>query len=71
MTRDAVTVTLNEDRLMAFVGKAIGDFGALVSGTLVVVGDRLGLREIITGAGFGTVRRVAESPLNMVLEAKP
>ena len=37
-----MTMTLNEDRLMAFVGKAIGDFGALVNGALVVVGDRLG-----------------------------
>lgn len=37
-----MTTTLNEDRLMAFVGKAIGDFGALVNGALVVVGDRLG-----------------------------
>ncbi|MDQ3737834.1 MAG: hypothetical protein M3337_01530 [Actinomycetota bacterium] len=29
------------------------------------------LSRIISGAGFSTVRRVAETPLNMVLEAKP
>ena len=28
------------------------------------------LGEIVTGAGFGTFRRVAETPFNMVLEAK-
>jgi SAM-dependent methyltransferase len=28
------------------------------------------LRDVIEGAGFGTVRRVAETPFNMVLEAK-
>jgi hypothetical protein len=25
---------------------------------------------VVRGAGFGTVRRVAETPFNMVLEAK-
>jgi SAM-dependent methyltransferase len=29
------------------------------------------LREIVTGAGFETFRRVAETPFNIVLEAKP
>jgi ubiquinone/menaquinone biosynthesis C-methylase UbiE len=29
------------------------------------------LTEILRGAGFSTVRRAAETPLNMVLEAKP
>jgi 2-polyprenyl-3-methyl-5-hydroxy-6-metoxy-1,4-benzoquinol methylase len=33
---------MDEQRLMAFVGKAIGDFGALLNGALVVLGDRLG-----------------------------
>jgi SAM-dependent methyltransferase len=28
------------------------------------------LREVITGGGFGTVRRAAETPFNMVLEAR-
>ena len=29
------------------------------------------LREVLTHAGFGTVRRAAETPFNMVIEAKP
>jgi len=28
------------------------------------------LRDVLTDAGFGTVRRVAETPFNMVLEAR-
>jgi hypothetical protein len=28
------------------------------------------LREIVTGAGFKALRRVAETPFNIVLEAK-
>jgi hypothetical protein len=29
-----------------------------------------GLREVVTGAGFSTMSRVAETPFNVVLEAK-
>jgi SAM-dependent methyltransferase len=29
------------------------------------------LREVVTGAGFSSLRRVAETPFNLVLEAKP
>ena len=28
------------------------------------------LREVITGAGFGSVRRVSETPFNIVMEAR-
>jgi SAM-dependent methyltransferase len=40
----------DEDRLTEFIGKAIGDLGAAISATLMLVGDRLGLyRELATG----------------------
>ena len=29
------------------------------------------LREVITAGGFGSVRRAAETPFNMILEARP
>jgi len=29
------------------------------------------LREVLTGAGFTSVRRAAETPFNMILEARP
>jgi SAM-dependent methyltransferase len=35
--------TVDEDRVTAFIGKVIGDWGAMASAPLVVIGDRLGL----------------------------
>ena len=37
-----MTVQVNEERLHAFLGKAVGDLGAAVSGVLVSIGDELG-----------------------------
>ena len=39
----APTATINEQRLMEFVFKAVGDIGKLTTGALVVIGDKLGL----------------------------
>lgn len=55
----ADSTLIDTDRLMAFVGKAIGDFGALVNGALVVVGDRLGLYRAMAGAGAITAAELA------------
>ena len=42
---------VDEDKLNEFIGKAIGDLGAAMSATLILVGDRLGLyRELAKGA---------------------
>ncbi|HYI60649.1 MAG TPA: hypothetical protein VEW93_02460 [Acidimicrobiales bacterium] len=60
----------------AFVGRVAGDLAAVAHAATVVVGDKLGLygalatREVCTAAGFGTVRRAAETPFNMVLEVR-
>jgi len=44
-------VSIDESKLNAFLGKAIGDLGAAMSATLVLVGDRLGFyRELAKGA---------------------
>jgi hypothetical protein len=56
----APTSEIDPDRVMAFVGKAIGDFGALVNGALVVIGDRLGLYRAMAGAGPVTALDLAE-----------
>jgi SAM-dependent methyltransferase len=37
------TTTIDEEKLNAFMGKVVGDFGASVSAALVVLGDKLGL----------------------------
>src|ERR1700721_3198576 len=44
-------MTINESKLNEFLGKAVGDLGAALSATLVMVGDRLGLyKELARGA---------------------
>src|SRR6202789_3693469 len=44
-------MTINESKLNEFLGKAVGDLGAALSATLVLVGDRLGLyKELAKGA---------------------
>ena len=43
-------MTVDENKLNEFIGKAVGDLGAAMSATLILVGDRLGLyRELATG----------------------
>ena len=43
--------TVDETKLNEFLGKAVGDLGAAISATLILVGDRLGLYcELAKGA---------------------
>src|SRR5882757_1858893 len=43
-------MTIDEDKLNEFIGKAVGDLGAAMSATLILVGDGLGLyRELAKG----------------------
>jgi hypothetical protein len=37
------SVAINESKLQEFLGKAVGDFGAVMSAALVLIGDKLGL----------------------------
>lgn len=43
--------TLNEDKLNAFVGKMLGDIGAAMNASLLLVGDRLGLFKALAEGG--------------------
>ena len=43
--------TLDEAKLEAFVGQAVVDMGAAISGLLLHMGDRLGLYKAMAGAG--------------------
>jgi SAM-dependent methyltransferase len=43
--------TLDEAKLEAFVGQAVVDMGAAISGLLLHIGDRLGLYKAMAGAG--------------------
>jgi 2-polyprenyl-3-methyl-5-hydroxy-6-metoxy-1,4-benzoquinol methylase len=42
---------LNEDKMNAFLGKVVGDFGAALSSTLVYIGQKLGLYKAIADSG--------------------
>jgi len=50
---------MDEAKLMDFVHKAVGDVGALLAGSMVVVGDRLGLYRAMAGAGPLTSEELA------------
>lgn len=41
---------MNEDTLMEIVNQAVGDFGSILTGALVVLGDRLGLYRTLAAA---------------------
>jgi 2-polyprenyl-3-methyl-5-hydroxy-6-metoxy-1,4-benzoquinol methylase len=51
---------MDEAKLMEFVHKAVGDVGALLAGSMVVIGDRLGLYRAMAGAGAVTSTELAE-----------
>jgi SAM-dependent methyltransferase len=42
---------MDDTKLMDFVNKAVGDAGALLAGSMVVIGDRLGFFRAMAGAG--------------------
>jgi hypothetical protein len=52
-------VTVDEAKLMEFVGKAVGDLGAALTAPLVNIGDRLGLYKAMVGAGALTAAELA------------
>lgn len=54
------TPTLDEAALMAFVGEAVTDVGRLLGGSMVVLGDRLGLYRAMAGAGPLTPAELAD-----------
>jgi len=52
--------TLDEAKLEAFVGQAVVDMGAAISGLLLHIGDRLGLYKAMAGAGPITSEELAQ-----------
>jgi len=51
---------VDEQRLMEFVFKAVGDFGSLLTCSMVVIGDKLGLYRALAGAGPLTAAELAD-----------
>jgi 2-polyprenyl-3-methyl-5-hydroxy-6-metoxy-1,4-benzoquinol methylase len=52
-------MAINPDKLMEFVGKAVGDLGATLTAALVVTGDRLGLYKAMAASGPTTSAELA------------
>jgi SAM-dependent methyltransferase len=50
---------VNPEKLQAFLGKVVGDFGAALSSTLVYIGQRLGLYKALAEAGPSTPAELA------------
>jgi SAM-dependent methyltransferase len=51
---------INEDKMNAFLGKVVGDFGAALSSALVYLGQKLGLYKALSEAGPLTPAELAE-----------
>ncbi len=54
-------VTIDQDKLMALVSQCVGDFGAMESGALVNVGDKLGLYHALAERGPITSQDLAQA----------
>jgi SAM-dependent methyltransferase len=54
------TVAIDMDKLMAFVGQAVGEVGATLNAALVVMGDRLGYYHALADGGATTPAELAE-----------
>jgi hypothetical protein len=66
----AVDLVEDLDAVALDVALGVGVAGA----RLLALGAQAGearIREVVEGAGFTTFRRVAETPFNMVFEARP
>jgi hypothetical protein len=56
---------IDEEKLMAFVGKVVGEVGAAAQAALVVIGDKLGLyRALATGGPLTSAELAARTGTN-------
>lgn len=51
---------IDESKLNAFIGQALGEMGAAMNAALIVLGDKLGIYKAMAGAGPLTSAQVAE-----------
>ena len=51
---------INQEKLEAFLGKVVTDFGAALSSSLVYIGQKLGLYKALAEAGASTPAELAE-----------
>jgi len=51
---------INEEKMHAFLGKVVGDFGAALSSSLAYIGQKLGLYKALAEGGPQTSAGLAE-----------
>ena len=56
----STAAAINEEKLNAFLGKVVGDFGAALSADLVYIGQRLGLYHAMAKLGPATPAELAK-----------
>ncbi len=54
-------MAIDQDKLIAFMGKAVGDIGAAMSANMVLLGDRLGLYRAMAKLGAVTPQELAKA----------
>lgn len=59
MSQPTVAPRINQEKLNAFMGKVVGDFGAALSSSLAYIGQKLGLYKAMAGAGPLTAAELA------------
>ena len=57
-------MAIDETKLQEFLGKAVGDLGAAMSATLVLVGDRLGLYKALAAAALTPAELASRTDTN-------
>ncbi len=67
MATPAVSPGLDEAKLNSFMEKVVGDMGAALGAQ---AGEKQ-IRKVTSDAGFTRFRRAAETPFNLVFEARP
>jgi SAM-dependent methyltransferase len=60
MSSNGDTTAINQEKLEAFLGKVVTDFGAALSSSLVYIGQRLGLYKALAEGGPSTPTELAE-----------
>lgn len=60
-TQEPQVPQINEEKLNAIIGRAVDDFGAIISSALVVIGDRLGLYRSLRDVGPATPDELAQA----------
>ena len=63
-------MAINEERLNAFLGKAVGDLGAAISAVLILMGDELGLYRALAKEP-ATPKELADNKATLFSSRKP